>query len=53
MKSDASTEGSNLIFYGVYECIACKKEYMVNDQWKPCTPELCHNCYENVDRNDD
>lgn len=35
-----------LIYFGVYDCQRCGKEYMVNDQWKPCTPEFCHDCTE-------
>ena len=30
--------------FGVYECNRCHKAYTVNDEWGPCTPELCHAC---------
>lgn len=35
------------VFYGVYQCGMCGKEYTVNDgTWRLCTPEVCHDCYE-------
>ena len=32
--------------FGVYTCVACKKQYTVNDAstWNRCTPEHCHDC---------
>lgn len=30
--------------FGVYKCQRCGKEYIVNDQWAPCTPDFCHGC---------
>lgn len=34
--------------WGVYKCKRCEKAYTVNDQWKQCTPDFCHDCYEHI-----
>ena len=38
-------EKAALIWFGVYDCMACGKEYLVNDKWAPCSWVLCHDCY--------
>lgn len=36
------------ISYGSYKCERCGKDYIVNDQWAPCTPDFCHDCYAHL-----
>ena len=38
------------MYFGVYACRRCKKEYIVNDgTWRLCTPDLCQDCVEYLD----
>ena len=40
---------TNKVYFGVYKCQRCGKDYTVNDgTWRQCTPDFCHDCYEHL-----
>lgn len=39
--------------FGVYNCRRCDNDYMVNDQWKPCSPDFCHDCFEHLNKQEE